>query len=274
MNRFLLLCLLVTAPGCSAMMETIDRGLALEKEGRTFERASEFAKGRDAYAKAEVELAEGLVLAQGRKQQVFVSLMNHKLSLVSSGQARCVRPDNDPTGSWDAAMALFEQAGEYAMRSAFLKLKMLSVCDRADCLRPDKNPESTWEKAAATYAEAAKISKDIDDDEGRGMALRLQAICLMEGKTDAKPNKVVKRLLQKARKLGDEDAADMLLETDEGQFCVSCGSGLDAGTKFCGRCGADQAPPVKKKAEQPTMDQRHPNDPGRKRAMGGRGGGR
>lgn len=273
MKRFLLLCLLVTAPGCSAMMETIDRGLALEKEGRTFERAKEFAKAGAAYAKAEIELAEGLVLAQGRKQQVFVSLMNHKLALVSTGQGRCARPDNDPAGSWDTAMGFFDQAGVYAMRSSFLKLKMLAICDRADCLRPDKNPASTWEKAAEAYAEAAAIAKGMEDDKGRGMALRLKAICLMEGKTDAKPNKTVRRLLQKARKLGDEDAADMLLDIDEGQFCVSCGSGLEAGTKFCGRCGADQAAPVKKKTE-PTMDSRDPNDPGRKRAMGGRGGGR
>ncbi len=267
MKRFLLLCLLVTAPGCSAMMETIDRGLALEKEARTLERSGEFAKGGDTYAKAEIELTEGLVLAKGRKQQVFVSLMNHKLSLVSSGQGRCARPDNNPAGSWEAATQHFTRAGDYATRSAFHKLIMLSVCDRADCLRPDKNPSGSWEKAAATYAEAAAMSRKIDDDEGRGMALRQQAICLMEGKKDAKPNKVVLRMLQKARKLGDEDAADMLAlltESDHGSYCVACGNGLGQGTKFCGKCGADQAKPKKK--VEPTTENRDPNDPGRKRA--------
>jgi hypothetical protein len=260
MRRFLLIAVLLATPGClSAYVETEERGRALLKEARGYERAGQYPKANAAFAQAELVLLDAAkILVDDERPTVLVSFINHNLSIVAAGQGRSSRPDNDPAGSWSAAIEHFKRSGDYATRSTFLKLNVLSLCERAECMRPDNNPEGSWAEASKLYETADKLTKNYDDDKGRGVTLRMRAICLMEGKTDAKWSKAARRLLEKARKLGDEDAEDLLAESEDGRYCVGCGRSMAEGTKFCASCGQDQAEPVKKK--KPELPKKNPNE--------------
>jgi hypothetical protein len=265
--RGLLVALLALAPltGCAnthgAMSDKVDEGVAHEIAARDFERAKAFPKAAETYAQSHGAFVEALDIAKVRENLVFICFITSKLSIVSSGEARCVEPTNDPQGSWQRAITLYERAADWAAQVTMLKLKSNALCDQARCRQPDHDAEhGSWEAAGALYAQAAEVCDDLDDDLGRGQALRLQALCLMKGDRSAFTPEAT-ALLTNARRLGDEEANAILLAAGAApEFCVGCGAGLSTDDRFCRQCGRDrtQAPPEPPRAPHP-----HPNNPAR-----------
>ena len=243
MNRAVLVLLLaLLGAGCSShstMMETMDRGLVFEKEGRDLERAGEFSPAAERYAQCAADLEEALRIAEERQNAVFVSMLNAKLSIIASGQGRCAQPDNNPQGSWEQALAHHARAAQLAGGMMFLKMKGNALVDQAQCQQPDRNPQGSWAEAVELYAQAAAAYKASDADEELAVALRKQALALMEGDTAKAASPEARALLERARKLGDEDAAQML-SSSGARYCAACGGGLEEDARFCPRCGRDQ----------------------------------
>jgi len=261
MNKLLLLPLaLLTLNGCahSQMMERMEAGEVLEKEGRDLERSLEFAQAAEKYEQSEVDYAASRVIAVESKTQVFISHVDLKLSIVSTGQARCLQPDNNPAGSWERAIELYARAERHATDGTFLKMKANSVSAQALCLRPDKNPRGDWEQARAMYERSAKLHDGFEDEKGRGEAIRNQVFCMVQGDFDRLDDvEGARRLLERARKLGDEQAADLLVDSGAA-YCSACGSGIGPDDKHCPKCGQDQREPVKKPEQEPKNVRRSP----------------
>ena len=172
--------LLLLTAGCSSsgMMETMDRGIELEIAGRKLERGGEHAGAVAKYSAALKDFQRSLEIAKDRKNRVFQSFLLAKLSIVESGQGRCLQHDNNPQGSWEQAIERYRASGLWAVEGQFLKMKENAISSEAFCLRPDKNPKGSWKRAATSYGQVVKLAKTFGDDEGRGIALRNQAFCL------------------------------------------------------------------------------------------------
>lgn len=252
--------------GCAnshgSMMEAVDAGVALEQQARDEERREQFPPAAETYAQAQVTLDEALEIAKVRQNQVFVSFITAKLSIVSSGQARAVEPKNNPAGSWQRARELYLQAAAYADQVTLTKMKANAVVDQARCTQPDNDPQGSWEKAGALYEKAAKLCEEMEDEKGRGQALRLQALCLMQGDAQATPSPEARSLLTKARKLGDEQATEILSATGaSATFCKACGADRRPEEQICPSCGRDQSLPAPGQVER-EGEQRGPGSPG------------
>lgn len=232
--------LLLFSAGCSSseMMESMERGIDLEIKARKLERGDEPKQAAQTYAAAAKDYEHALAIAKERENRVFQSFLVMKLSITSFGQGRCVQPDADPAGSWEAAIEHYRKGGTWAIEGNFLKMKENAIMAEANCLRPDKNAKGSWKAAVAMYAKAVKLAKSFGDDEGRGKALRNQAVCMLEGDLKKELTPEIRFMLVKARQLGDEEASDMLVK---GRYCMSCGEPLPAKGKFCPKCGKDQA---------------------------------
>lgn len=248
MTRALALSFLLLVAGCTThgdLLEATDLGIAHEEAARKLERKREFAPAAARFAAAETDFSEALRIAELRENHVFISFITAKLSIVSSGQGRCVQPDNDPQGSWEQAIEHYRRAADYARTVTLLRMVGDAIMNQAYCRRPDNDPQQgSWKAAGELYAEAAKVYEGFGWDEGRAPALREQALCLMEGRrTDFTPE--VRLLLERARKLGDEQAADILtLAGGKSAFCPTCGGDMAEGETFCRRCGQTPPPPA------------------------------
>lgn len=262
----LLLLLVPLAGGCAnshgSMMEAVDAGVALEQQGRDEERREQFPSAAESFARSQADLDRAVAIAKARQNHVFVSFITTKLSIVSSAQARCLEPKNNPQGSWEQAVALYLQAAAYADQVTMTKLKANAIVDQARCRQPDHDPQGSWEKAAALYAKAAAICEGMEDEKGRGEALRLQALCLLQGDRSAPLTPESRALLTKARKLGDEQATELLTAAGAAAtYCKACGADRREEDRICPQCGRDQTLPAPGESERRGSHQ-GPGSPG------------
>jgi hypothetical protein len=244
-----LLAPLSLAGGCAnshgSMMEAADEGVALEEQGRAQERREQFPPAAESFAQSQASLDEALAIAKVRQNHVFISFITTKLAIVSAAQARCVEPKNNPQGSWERAVELYVQSAAYADEVTMTKLKANAVLAQGRCKQPDHDPKGSWEQAGALYAKAAEICEGMEDEKGRGEALRLQALCLLQGDPAAPLTPEARALLVKARKLGDEQAADLLTASGAAAtYCKACGADRKPDDKLCPECGRDQSLPA------------------------------
>ncbi|RMG15269.1 MAG: zinc ribbon domain-containing protein [Planctomycetota bacterium] len=245
MNARWFLVLVLFVAGCQhrEMLKETDQGRLLEKEARTLQRSGAYAEAARNYALAAERYERALDIATERQNEVFSSFLSTKLSIVTRGEADCVRPDRDGEGSWERAYELYGRAAEHAEAVSMLKLKGLARSGQAECRRPDLNPQGDWGEAARLYEEAAALAEDYKGAKERGEALRWEAICLSKGQTEDL-SREARRMLERARDLGDEEAARILAQA-KGHYCRACGEPLEAEQRFCGRCGQDQTKPVR-----------------------------
>lgn len=256
----LLPCLAGCASSHGAMTDAVDAGVEHEIAARGLERKREFPAAAERYAASQVELDRAAEIARVRENQVFGSFIGTKLSIVASGQARCLEPRNNPAGSWERARELYVQAADYAEQISMHKLRANAMSDQARCTQPDHDPQGSWERAAALYADVVTMLEGLQDDAGRATALRLRALCLMKGDRSAVTPEA-RLLLIRARKLGDEEASELLAAAGGSlAYCRACGADLREADKFCQQCGLDRTKPVEKDA--PPETGRAPGAPG------------
>ncbi|MGE0712500.1 MAG: hypothetical protein AB7N76_01475 [Planctomycetota bacterium] len=252
MTRALCLLLILAASGCksSQLLETMDEGEAFERQGREQERAERCAEAEVLYGQSVERYTVAKQLAEDLERGLFIHHIEFKLSILSSSRGRCLQVDKNPQGSWKAATEHYKEAARIAERIGALKLQRIAVADQAYCARPDKNPEGSWKRAGALYEKAIEITKAFEDDEGRAELSRLLALCLMEGKLDGELSEEARRLLERARKLGDEEAAEILARSKT-RYCPACGQVVPGQATHCPACGHDQADPLLKKHKDP-----------------------
>jgi tetratricopeptide (TPR) repeat protein len=114
---------------------------------------------------------------------------------------RCIRPDNNPEGSWDEALAWYARAFAAFTTEGELWGQADSIELQAWCRRPDQNPEGDWKRAAALYAEALRLIS-YPGSEGYFAGQRADrqvalAYCLCEGDW-TKAGEAEKKLLRQA----------------------------------------------------------------------------
>lgn len=248
---------LLAGAGCSSHydMQDLDaEGEVFLKEARLQQRAEHYSKASGLYGQANEKFEAAHVIAEERSNNTIGGHLRLKIAIVYSQQAECSRPDTDASGDWDRARELYQEAETWALRGNFLRMQRDMIVGEAECLRPDNNPQGSWEQAAQRYEKAVKISDEIEDEEGKGAALRAQAICLLEGPNLDRLTEPVKKLLVEANRLGDKRAAELLAETGE-RFCRHCSKAMPVEVRFCPKCGGDQVPKAKVEKQPP------PNQP-------------
>lgn len=240
----LLVCLAAGGTGCSSHydMQDLDaEGEVFLKEARLQHRAENLGQAATLYAQANEKFEAAHEISVERENNTIGGHLRLKIAVVYAHRADCLRPDaNAGQGSWDDARGLYEQAAAWAVRGNFLREQRDMLIKQAETLRPDLNPQGDWAQAGARYEKAAKISLEIEDEEGRGAVLRDQAICLLEGPNLDRLDERTKKLLVEANRLGDKRAAELLAQTGE-RYCRQCANGIPTDVRFCPKCGADQA---------------------------------
>lgn len=233
--------------GCSShydMQDLDEEGQVFLKEARLQHRSENYGKAAGLFSQANEKFNAAHEISVERNNNTIGGHLRLKIAIVYSEQADCIRPDVDPKGDWDKAMALYQDAAAWSLRGNFVRMQRDMIVKQAECLRLDNNPQGSWAEAAKRYEKAVKLSTEIEDEEGKGVALRCQALCLLEGPNLDRLDEHTKKLLVEANKLGDKGAAELLAQTGE-RFCRHCSSSMPQEVRFCPKCGGDQVPKAK-----------------------------
>jgi hypothetical protein len=263
----LLLFGLVCSTGCTSTLDIVDEALVHERRGSDAKERERWDEAAGHYAEGMVVMARAYDSAAEEGIAVWTSFCTAKLSTMAKFRAYCRRPDVNTGGDWEEARALYVDSSGYARRGGFLAMERLGLKGQAECRRPDMNPKGTWESARELYEKGAALSKQYDDDSGRAEMCRLQALCLMEGDLSKKLSPAALKLLQRSRKLGDEESAEILSDS-QFSFCKACGAVLPAeDDRYCKKCGHDQTKPGKppkkeRKLSGPGTEMREKTGPG------------
>jgi tetratricopeptide (TPR) repeat protein len=178
-----------------------EKGDALKREGKFSQAAKSYFEAADEYGAQGDYLNQGYCLRLG---------------------AECLKPETNLSGSWEAAITVYEQSLE-----AYIKAKNQTGIGNAFfgwgmCLRPDKNIRGDWDKSADLFLKAAQAYAGSNEKRAEYDSLSQRAFCLHPERNPRRDWRAAAEAYGKAAEIGAAlgDPAKQALNLSFVAFCL------------------------------------------------------